>query len=203
MIRRVEQLALAVLLLAFSWLFCGSLGSALAMDSVTLRRGDVGKERDFLNRYVKDERKRHESDRYPRGKHLYVGRFDLNDDGQYELFVWSPPPPGEDTGTAPIFAGIFQKIAGEWARLGVVDFYCRRRICMIDISEERSHGWRTILGVEHGLRFGAWTEEHIRLRHLMGQPVVEHSYVGICLNYRCALETEESYWGPLVERPSR
>jgi hypothetical protein len=196
----IRHVAFAVLLFAFSWL---AGGAALAMDTVKLRRGDVGKERDFLNRYVRDEQQRRESDRYPRTKHLYVGRFDLNDDGQYELFVWSPPPPGEDTGTAPLFANIFQKIAGEWTHLGLVDFSCRRRICMIDISEERFHGWRTILGREHGLRFGAPTAEHIRLLRWMGHPVVEHSYFGICLNYRCAFEDEESYWGPLVERPSR
>ena len=178
--------------------------SALAMDVVTLRRGDLGRETDFLRKYVRDARDSYHHTRrpgYPRTKDLYVGRFDLNGDDQYELFLFLDPP--GDNGTAPLFAEIYQKVAGNWTAIGIVPPIGRGRTCTIEISEERIHGWRTILGYEYGLRFGAWTEEHIRLARLMRTPIVEHSYVGICFTDRCAWEREESYWGPLVERPTR
>jgi hypothetical protein len=195
----------AALLLAFLGLG-GDIGasSALAMDVVTLRRGDLGKEREFLSKYVRDARAGNEDDRrpdYPRRKDLYVGRYDLNGDGQYELFLFQDPP--WDTGTAPRFAVIYQKIADNWTAIGDVPPIGRGRTCTIEVSEERFHGWRTVLGDEYGLMFGAWTEEHIRLARLMRMPIVEHSYVGICFTDRCAWEQEESYWGPLVERPMR
>ncbi len=178
--------------------------SALAMDVVTLRRGDLGRESDFLRKYVRDARSGYEDDRrpdYPRRKDLYVGRFDLNGDGQYELFLFLDPP--GDNGTAPLFAEIYQKVAGNWTAIGIVPPIGRGRTCTIEISEERIHGWRTVLGEEFGLRFGAWTEEHLRNARLMRRPIVEHSYVGICLTDRCAWREKEIYWGPLVERPTR
>ena len=181
---------------------CASSPSpALAMDAVSLRRGDLGKEREFLEKFARDWGGL-SSVYIPRKKDLYVGRFDLNEDGQYELFAFYQPP--YDTGTAPLFVSIFQKIAGKWTGIGIVPpLACSRRTCTIEVSQERFHGWRTILGHEYGLRFGAWADEHIRGARLEGRPVVEHSYVGICFTDHCAREQEESYWGPLVERPKR
>jgi hypothetical protein len=94
-------------------LFClaGSPRSALSMDTVTLRAGDFAGDLKFLSQYLRERRAFYEL-RYPLTKDLYVGRFDLNGDGQYELFLWHERPLGF-SGSEPIHAEIYRKVGGQ------------------------------------------------------------------------------------------
>ena len=84
---------------------------------------------------------------------LYIGRFDLNDDGAEELFVYRSI--SYYCGTAGCETEIFRKSGGQWEKIGQIKtvfgdvmgpFY-------LIADDERIDGWRTLLSLESGFRW--------------------------------------------------
>jgi hypothetical protein len=191
--------------------------SALAYDRILLRPGDVGADASFLQRLLdqdkedlaprpyddRDEEDMKWSEEYVRKwinfDHVYVGRFDLNDDGKHELFVML----GWGCGTAGCRTYLYGQTAAGWKEIPVfIDPrpVARRNAYQLFASEERIGGYRTLVGSEFGGRWQPAAEftdmslmDEAKYRGLPGQ------YLLMCFSEQCAHETDL----PKVKKPRR
>lgn len=173
------------------------------MDRLEFRAGDFGKDRAFFRSYLAELRKKWGRWHGPlTAKSIYVARFDLNDDGQYELFVWHIDPI-DYWPFQPV--GIFRKRDGKWEEFEAIDpFWDKEKgDFWLEISEERAFGWRTIVGGDEGLQAGAWTDELIRQYRRTGQRFEIDGYAPICFTDRCLTEVDGHGDRLRRERPAR
>ena len=86
---------------------------------------------------------------------LYIGRFDLNDDGAEELFVYRSI--SYYCGTAGCDTEIFRKSGGQWEKIGQIKtvFGDLMGPFYLIADDERIDGWRTLLTYEYGLQWDA------------------------------------------------
>lgn len=162
--------------------------TALASDFVIMRQGEVGEDRAFLEAWLEPIRAGC-IDCEPCGcdrlsvDELYIGRYDINGDGQPELFVVIGS--SYFCGTAGCENPIFQKRNGHWVELTGLDgggwigsdetggSNCH----FIEVPGERRHGWLTLIGLETGLR---WRRDRRTGR-------IEE--IAFCLTRQCRHET--------------
>lgn len=212
-----------------------SATAAFAYDRILLRAGDVGDDASFLQRFLdeelelfrpasenedEDEEEREWAQKYIRDwvrfDWIFVGRFDINDDGQDELFVMLGFP--SRCGSAGCDMKIFRRTEQGWQQLpgyvdavlspaeahpsvpGRVDPSARGLTYEIWASEERVGGYRTLVGDEFGARWQPASEfkemllmDEAKYRGLPG------AYLGLCFSPQCAHEQNK----PLMKPPPR
>jgi hypothetical protein len=203
---------------------------ALAYDRILLRAGDVGNDAPFLQRFLDEELElirpddeatdemKAWSEKYFREwvnfAHVYVGRFDINDDGENELFVMLGFP--SRCASAGCETYLFRRTEHGWQELSMpvdpvpvapgqtaprwLDPAARERAYQILASEERVGGYRTLVGDEFGGRWQPASEfaelillDEAKYRDLPG------GYLLLCFSRQCAHESDE----PLVKPPKR
>lgn len=158
---------------------------ALASDFVIMRPGDVGEDGPFFEELLQQTRKQCgcETCTCPdlEKRDLYIGRYDLNGDGVEELFVVF----SRSCGTAGCENPIYQKRHGTWVEIAGLDgggwispeesgaTQCQ----FIEVPGERRHGWLTLIGLEHGLR---WVRD---------RRTGKIDYTWFCLTQECRHET--------------
>ena len=168
---------------------------AAASDVVILRPGDVGEEREFFESLL--EKARAECFCNFQMTNFWVGRFDINDDGQYELFVSYENSPF--CGTAGCTNPIFQLQNGRWQEIAGLDGG-RSAVGGIDprpnpfnyiiVSVERFDSYRTLIGREIGMQ---WSVD---------ETTGEAGYHLFCLTLRCLWD----FTGPpdeLLRKPAK
>ena len=84
---------------------------------------------------------------------FYIGRFDLNDDGVEELFVYYSI--SYYCGTAGCQTDIFRKSGDQWEKIGQITTIFGDLIgpFYLIADDERIDGWRTFLSLESGFRW--------------------------------------------------
>ena len=126
-----------------------------AEDRIMMYADNIGPDRAFLERVVEEIREDCGSAclRQITLRNLYIGRFDLNDDGVEELFVYRDI--SYYCGTSGCRTGIFWKSGGRWEKIG------QMRTVFGDLmgpfyliaDDEWIDGWRTLLSYEYGFRW--------------------------------------------------
>lgn len=151
---------------------------ATASDVVILRPGDVGEEREFFESLLRKARADCFCDFQM--TNFLIGRFDINDDGRYELFVSYENSPF--CGTFGCTNPVFQLQNGRWEEITVLDggtpamgaFDPRPNpYNYIIVSEERSDSYRTLIGREIGQQ---WSVDEI---------TGKAAYHAFCLTLAC------------------
>lgn len=130
-------------------------GHAAASDVVIMRPGDVGEERAFFETLL--ERARADCYCDFQMKDFWIGRFDVNDDGRYELFVSYQKFPFCGSFGCP--NPVFELQNGQWQELTGLDGGAQvydglppgsSPYGYIIVSDERFDSYRTLIGREIG-----------------------------------------------------
>lgn len=154
---------------------------AAASDIVILRPGDVGEEKAFFESLL--VRARAECFCDFQITDFQIGRFDVNDDGQYELFVSYGKFPF--CGSFGCHNPVFQLQNGHWKPITELDggtwtfgaFDTRPNrlhyVIAIIVADERFDSYRTLIGGEMGVQ---WSVD---------ETTGEAGYHSFCLTPRC------------------
>lgn len=128
-----------------------------------MRPGNVGEDAPFFEDLLRRTRKECGGETCTCAelelRNLYIGRYDLNGDGVAELFVVFSYT--AFCGTAGCENPIFPKRRGRWVEIAGLDGggwispeESGATAChFIEVPGERRHGWLTLIGLEHGLRW--------------------------------------------------
>ena len=125
---RRNSLRAVLLLIAFGYAGPDALGDEL----IVTRAGDFGAEADFINRFIAKEKEQGWlPESYSRERSVYIGRYDLNDDGNLELIVVVDN--SMFCGSVGCHPDIFEKQGGLWTNIGTVSAHgllvMREKVC--------------------------------------------------------------------------
>ena len=126
---------------------------ARAEDRIMMHADNIEPDHDFIERLIKEVGEECHCEVGPWSFH--IGRFDLNDDGVEELFVYYSLTPY--CGTAGCDTEIFRKLGGQWEKIGQITtiFGDLMGPFYLIADDERIDGWRTLLTYEYGLQWDA------------------------------------------------
>lgn len=144
--------------------------------AVILRSGDAGPERAFFERLLRETRAECDCD-FTMDR-FHIGRFDLNDDGRYELFVWYEH--SVYCGSAGCKNAVFEWQGSQWKDIASVHAW---------VDSERIGGYRTLLGEESGERWG------------LDETTGEQGYHHFCRTLWCLQDFDVDLWR--LEAPAR
>lgn len=134
---RRGSLRTVLLFVAFGYAGTAALGDEL----IVTRAGDFGAEAEFINRFIAKEKERDWlPESYSRERSVYIGRYDLNDDGNLELIVVVDN--SMFCGSVGCHPDIFEKRGGLWRDIGGLSAHG------ILVMHESVCGYRSLRGTE-------------------------------------------------------
>ena len=156
------------------------MASAAEVVKFTVASKSRGEDRAFFEELLRKENpaqppaNAEEAKQYLTLDNLFIGRFDLNDDGVPELFVSFQH--SYVCGSFGCDTRIYQRLDRRWDHLTTVSMQGG-----VFVLDERIGGWRSLCASEHGVRWGK------------DPRTGQEEYLSFCISKQCAHELEEDF----------